>query len=622
MPGVERQRSRGNGRLRRLRRAVTLVVLAWCVVVSASLGWNLYNTWNSARDLATREARTHFNKDQAFRYWASRHGGVYVEVDERTPPNPALAQVPERDLTTPSGRHLTLMNPAYMMRQVMNDYGDTYGVRGRITSLKPVNPDNAPDAWETQALRRFEAGEREVFEVADKDGAPYLRLMHAMPTEQSCLKCHGHQGYKVGDVRGGVGVAVPLESYFSAARTNIRAQGMSHGLIWLVGLGAILAAGRRFGALAQEDVADQERLAALSHRLELVLSAVSDGIVGLDQDGLVRFANPAASVILGYGPGELLGQDMHEAVAMPGDAALPLNLGVDSGRIAQLFRRKDGTAVPVEMAVTAVAESGQSVGAVVVFRDVSERLEGETRTRQLMERLAQSNQDLQQFAYIVSHDLQEPLRMVSSYIQLLGRRLGPSLTEECREFIGFAVDGATRMSRMITDLLDYSRVHRRGTPFGPVDLNTALRDALANLSTAMADSGAEIKVGELPMVTGDASQLMRVFQNLLGNALKYRRPDGVPHIAVSAAQDSGQWVVSVADDGIGIDPAVTGRLFQVFQRLHPRGAYEGTGVGLALCRRILERHGGRIWVDSPGEGRGCTFRFALPVAPPPEAALA
>jgi len=614
MPGVERQRSRGSGRLRRLRRAVALVVLAWSVVVFASLGWNLYNTWNSARDLATREARTHFNKDQAFRYWASRHGGVYVEVDERTPPNPALAHVPERDLTTPSGRHLTLMNPAYMLRQVMNDYGDTYGVRGRITSLKPVNPDNAPDEWEAQALRRFEAGEREVFEVADKDGAPYLRLMHAMATEQSCLKCHGHQGYKVGDVRGGVGVAVPLEPYFSAARANIRAQGVSHGLIWLVGLGAILAAGRRFGALAQEDVADQERLAALSHRLELVLSAVSDGIVGLDQDGLVRFANPAASVILGYGPGELLGQDMHDAVAMPGDAALPLNLGVDSGRIAQLFRRKDGTAVPVEMAVTAVAESGQSVGAVVVFRDVSERLEGETRTRQLMERLAQSNQDLQQFAYIVSHDLQEPLRMVSSYIQLLGRRLGPSLTEECQEFIGYAVDGATRMSRMITDLVEFSRVESRGGPMAEADMDHILADAVDNLTVAINEAGAVVTVSPgLPMVRGDASQLTRLFQNLIGNAVKFRSPERPPEIRVDAVIFDGMAEFRIADNGIGIPADCFDRIFQIFQRLHRRDQYDGTGIGLAVVRRIAERHGGRVWVESR-EGVGSVFHVTLPLA--------
>ena len=614
MPGVERQRSRGNGRLRRLHRAVALMLLAWTLVVSASLGWNLYNTWDSARDLAAREARTHFNKDQAFRYWASRHGGVYVEVDERTPPNPALAHIPERDLTTPSGRHLTLMNPAYMLRQVMDDYGDTYGVRGRITSLKPVNPANAPDEWETQALRRFEAGEREVFEVAQKDGAPHLRLMHAMPTEQSCLKCHGHQGYKVGDVRGGVGVAVPLEPYAVAARANIRAQGVSHAFIWLVGVAGILLAGRRFGAMAQEDMADQERLAALSHRLELVLSAVSDGIVGLDQDGLVRFANPAASVILGYGPGELLGQDMHEAVAMPGDAGQSLSLGVDSGRIAQLFRRKDGTAVPVEMAVTPVGESGQSVGAVVVFRDVSERLEGETRTRQLVEQLAQSNQDLQQFAYIVSHDLQEPLRMVSSYIQLLGRRLGPSLTEECREFIGFAVDGATRMSRMITDLVEFSRVESRGGPMAEADMDHILADAVDNLTVAVKEAGASVIVAPgLPVVRGDASQLTRLFQNLIGNAVKFRSAERVPEIRVDAVTFDGMAEFRIADNGIGIPADCFDRIFQIFQRLHRRDQYDGTGIGLAVVRRIAERHGGRVWVESR-EGVGSVFHVTLPLA--------
>ncbi len=614
MPEPRRQHVEGNGRLRRLRRAVVLAVLAWTAVVAASALWNLYNTWDGARDLATREARTHFNKDQALRFWASRHGGVYVEVDERTPPNPALSHIPERDLTTPSGRRLTLMNPAYMLRQIMTEYGEIYGVRGRITSLLPVNPANAPDSWEAEALRRFEDGTREVFEVAEMDGAPHLRLMRAMVTEQSCLKCHAHQGYAVGDVRGGVGVAVPLEPYFAVARANVRVQFLSHAAIWLVGVAGIWLAGRRFGALAREDVADQERLAALSHRLELVLAAVSDGIVGLDQGGVVRFANPAASAILGYGPGELLGRDLHAAVAAPDAAAPPLDLGVDSGRIAQMFRRQDGSTVPVEMAVTAVGESGQPVGAVVVFRDVSERLEGETRTRQLMERLAQSNQDLQQFAYIVSHDLQEPLRMVSSYIQLLGRRLGPSLTEECAEFIGYAVDGATRMSRMITDLVEFSRVESRGGPMAEADMDHILADAVDNLTVAINEAGAVVTVSPgLPMVRGDASQLTRLFQNLIGNAVKFRSPERPPEIRVDAVTFDGMAEFRIADNGIGIPDDCFDRIFQIFQRLHRRDQYDGTGIGLAVVRRIVERHGGRVWVESR-EGVGSVFHVTLPLA--------
>lgn len=206
--------------------------------------------------------------------------------------------------------------------------------------------------------------------------------------------------------------------------------------------------------------------------------------------------------------------------------------------------------------------------------------------------------------------------MVASYLALLDRRYHDKLDSDAHEFIAFAVDGAQRMSRMITDLLEYSRVHRRGNRFGPVDLNVVLSDARANLITAIAACDAQVMVEPLPTIVGDSSQLMRVFQNLIGNALKYRKPEATPHITVSTALEDGHWVVSVADDGIGIAPAHSGRLFQVFQRLHPRGEYEGTGVGLALCRRILERHSGHIWVDSPGEGLGSTFRFAIPQSPP------
>ena len=319
-----------SSRLRRLGRATVAVALAGTVVVSASTAWNVFNTWENARDLAAREARIHFNKDQAIRYWASRHGGVYVEVDPATPPNPGLAHVGERDLTTPSGRRLTLMNPAYMLRQVMGEYAQLYGVQGRITSLKPLNPANAADAWESGALRRFEAGEREVFEVADKDGAPHLRLMHAMVTEQSCLKCHGFQDYRVGDVRGGVGVAVPLEPYLALARENGRLVIGSHVGIWLLGLGGIALVGRRFRAYARAETAEQARMAELHHRLDLVVRAVSDGIIGMDRAGAVRFVNPAAAAILGFGEDELLGRDLHEAVHH-GAAGCAAAAGASSG---------------------------------------------------------------------------------------------------------------------------------------------------------------------------------------------------------------------------------------------------------------------------------------------------
>lgn len=238
--------------------------------------------------------------------------------------------------------------------------------------------------------------------------------------------------------------------------------------------------------------------------------------------------------------------------------------------------------------------------------------------KKLEDELARSNADLEQFSYAVSHDLQEPLRMISSYLALLERRCGDNLGTDAKEFIGFAVDGAKRLSHMISDLLDFSRVHRKGAHFRPVALDHALDEALTNLSASIDAAGATIHTATLPQVIGDASQLMRVFQNLIGNALKYRKAETPPEIRVDARLEGTTWLFSVIDNGIGIDPAHSARVFQVFQRLHARDQYEGSGIGLALCRRIIERHGGNIWLESVGEGQGCTFHFTLPSVTEPQ----
>ncbi|MGE5476493.1 MAG: ATP-binding protein [Bacteroidales bacterium] len=617
-----------SGRLRRLRRATVMVALAWTLAVAASLGWNLFNAWDNARGLAMREARIHFNKDAAIRLWAARHGGVYVEVDDTTPPNPNLAHVPERDVQTPSGRHLTLMNSAYMIRQLMAEYSDRSGVRGRITSLRPANPDNAADEWETMVLRRFEAGEREISEIATLDGQPYLRLMTALMADPPCLKCHGKLGYRAGDVRGGVGVSVPLEPYYAMARKAGLVQAVSHGGIWLLGLAGITAVGRRFRLHTQVEVDEDRRAAQLHHRLELVLCAVSEGIVGVERDGVIRFANPAAADILGYDAGELLGRDLHHAVhhmdggsgVCPGfDCPFQRALGgAEHTRMDAVFRHKDGTTLPVETVISPLSENGRVVGAVVVFHDVSDRRDAEERSRELMDKLAQSNQDLQQFAYTVSHDLQEPLRMISSYVQLLGRRLSGAMDDDCREFIGFAVDGATRMSHMIADLVEFSRVESRGGPMEEVESRRVIEDAVANLSLAIAEAKANILLNDpLPRVIGDPSQLTRLFQNLIGNAVKFRAPDRMPCVRISAEMRDGFAEFRIADNSIGIPADAFERIFQIFQRLHGRERYEGTGIGLAIVRRTAERHGGKVWVESQ-EGEGSVFHVTLPLAPPAE----
>lgn len=223
--------------------------------------------------------------------------------------------------------------------------------------------------------------------------------------------------------------------------------------------------------------------------------------------------------------------------------------------------------------------------------------------------LARSNQELERFAYVASHDLQEPLRMVASYTQLLGRRYKGKLDTDADEFIAFAVDGVTRMQALINDLLTFSRVGTQGGALLPLDLGTALAAALINLRAAIESSGAVVTTDALPTVVANERQMVQLFQNLIGNAIKFHGPEA-PRIHVGAEEHAGEWQLTVRDNGIGIDPAFWNRLFVVFARLHNRSEYEGNGIGLAICKKIIERHGGRIWLQSQ-PGRGTTFFFTL-----------
>ena len=262
-------------------------------------------------------------------------------------------------------------------------------------------------------------------------------------------------------------------------------------------------------------------------------------------------------------------------------------------------------------------ENGRFVGYRGVGKDITDRKQAEAELRRAhadlehkATELERSNSELEQFAYVASHDLQEPLRMVSSYTQLVLRRYGDRLDGDAKEFMAYVVDGAARMKQLIEDLLAYSRVGTRGKEFKPVAVEVALRRAINNLRTAIEESGASITYDPLPTVEADDVQLAQLFQNLMGNALKFRSAS-VPRIHVFSKELETEWEFAVQDNGIGIEPQYFDRIFMVFQQLHTKGEFPGTGIGLAICKKVAERHGGRIWVSStPGEGS--TFHFTLP----------
>ncbi len=243
-------------------------------------------------------------------------------------------------------------------------------------------------------------------------------------------------------------------------------------------------------------------------------------------------------------------------------------------------------------------------------QDITERKEMDARLRRKADELARSNEELERFAYVASHDLREPLRMVTSFSQLLQQRYQSRLDTDADEFIHYVVEGGKRMDALVNDLLEFSRINSRAKPLEPTDMNIVVKDALRSLSIAIEESGASIEVEYLPMVPVDRTQMSQVFQNLLSNAIKFRGKNA-PLIRIGATRTETEWVFSVQDNGIGIDPSYAETIFEIFKRLHTKEEYPGTGIGLAISRRIIERHGGKIGVKSE-IGKGSIFTFTIP----------
>jgi len=287
-------------------------------------------------------------------------------------------------------------------------------------------------------------------------------------------------------------------------------------------------------------------------------------------------------------------------------------LGESGSWIGELVaRRKDGSTFDAQLSLsTVVDESGEIIRTLVSVVEITERKEIQRELERYAGELARSNEELEQFAYIASHDLQEPLRMVSSYVQLLERRYRNKLDSSGKEFIDFAVDGAKRMQKLINDLLAFSRIGTRGKELRHTDSSIVLAEVMTNLEPAIEESGAKITHTAMPTVMADVSQLVQLLQNLISNAIKFRKIDP-PDIYISAERQTDKWLFCVQDNGIGIEPQYAEQIFQIFEQLHSRAEYPGTGVGLAICKKIVERHGGQIWVESE-LGKGSKFYFTMP----------
>lgn len=379
-----------------------------------------------------------------------------------------------------------------------------------------------------------------------------------------------------------------------------------------------LAGGILVSRLLRKQMESAAALEASEARYRRLHQTMRDAFVQMDMTGRIVDSNDAFQQMLGHEKKALL--SMKEADLTPqtwrarvakivAEQVLPLGR---SEVFEKEYVRADGSRFPAELRTFLITDDSHNpIGMWSIVRDVTQRKQAEIERENAIKALKQSNEDLKQFAYVASHDLQEPLRMVSSYTQLLAERYEDQLDEKAHKFINYAVDGAARMQTLIRDLLAFSRVETRAQGFKAVDCQSALNIAIANLKTIIDETGTLVTTCDLPNIRADASQLTQLFQNLISNGIKFRKPSTPPHIHISAERVKDRWRFAVQDNGIGIDSKYKERVFVIFQRLHTRREYPGTGIGLAMCKRIVHRHGGRIWFES-SPGKGATFYFSLP----------
>ena len=357
-----------------------------------------------------------------------------------------------------------------------------------------------------------------------------------------------------------------------------------------------------------------QELQKLQRRYELILNSAGEGILGFDVEGKTTFVNPAVEKITGWSMEELAGKTEAEIFGQDGQIIGETSLGRSAGE--RVFHRRDGSAFAGEYVRTAIREDGRVVGSVLVFKDITERKAADETLTQKAAELARSNSELEQFAFVASHDLQEPLRKIQAFGDRLRGKCEGVVPPEALEYLERMQSASARMRRLIDDLLTFSRVIRNSEPFQLVDLTGLIREVLGDLEVRIERTGATIEVGDLPMIDADPMQMRQLFQNLIGNALKFQPPGNTPIVKISgrtvttpAGKSCAE--ISIKDNGIGFDEKYVERMFAVFQRLHGRTEYEGTGVGLAVCRRITDRHGGTITARS-NPGDGATFTVTLP----------
>jgi two-component sensor histidine kinase len=552
----------------------------WTVCVGLLLAWSLGNLKSGTVELARREAMAYFQKDQAFRLWATSHGGIYVPPTERTPVNPYLAHIPTRDVTTTEGMRLTLMNPAYMVRQLMEDYADLYGVKGRITSLNPIRPTNAPDAWQRAALEAFERGATEMMAVTEIDGKPYYRFMQPMIAKEGCLKCHGSQGYKAGDIRGGVSVAVPMAPLLEVERENARTIAIVHGVVYTMGLFGLVLAGRKI----RQTMAGREQAEGL---MRTIAENYPSYLSIIEQGNVVGFTSGREFARRELDPKSYEGMTVAEVFGERAPFVEEQYARAFAGEMVEFELLINGqhqsyTAVPL------TDHHGRVTRLLAVAEDITERKRAE-------ERIMASLKEKEVLLREVHHRVKNNMAIISSMLHL------QSAYTEDPAHLGMFLECQSRVRSMA---LVHEKLYQ-SEDFSHIDVTGYIRSLAASIkATFAAAMPVEVRV-ETGGIVLDMDTLIPcglIMNELMTNAVKHAFPPGAPSgqremlVGLSECVD-GLITLRVEDNGVGL----------------PEGfdLAGSEGLGLRLVKALTMQLNGTL-VAEPADGGGAAFSVVFP----------
>ncbi|MCK5538451.1 MAG: DUF3365 domain-containing protein, partial [Bacteroidales bacterium] len=580
-----------------------ITLLAWTMLIILLSFFELHQIQEETDNIAKTEALANFHKDQAIRNWAALHGGIYVPIDSITQPNPALAHISERDIETPSGKKLTLMNPAYMIRQLNEYFDENYGIVGHITSKKLIRPENKPDEWEFEALTQFENGVEVISNYSEINGKPYLRYIQPMMIKESCLKCHAFQGYKVGDIRGGVAVSIPMEQIFKRANSQKKRNALILSIIWFIGaLGLTIGYIKLNNSLQKQIQADinikmqnkeytslneeyrtqnselqlsKEIIAQSEQQYKYLIKNQGEGLIIVDLNEKITFANPAGEELFGLPNNELIGKNLSYFFDVEQLSLIKAQTTKRKQNLASKYElilaRSDGQKRYIFVTATPqLDENGKTTGSLGIFRDITDQKIIEQEIQKQNTELKKLNTTKDKFFSIIAHDLKSPFNALLGLSEILINNFDNFDTQQKKEFITDIYNSAENTHKLLENLLLWSISQRGQLKFNPKKGNLF---SLTEESIHSLPQLAEHKLIKLNneinkdiYVDADKNMLSTIIRNLISNAIKFTPREGKISISAYMITNKNQQnfiEITVSDNGIGISKENKDQLFAI-----------------------------------------------------------